>query len=524
MNNIHWCVKTRSAARIAIALGLILGAGGACGATVFGPKTYIATTGKRQVFDETFTFAAEACAVPAYTLVVTQGSSEVTSGRITVNGIEVVGDSNFNKNVPVITVALAPVTGINALHIEIGGKPGSSITAAVTRELDQRVGIPKRYTVTSGRLTLQDAILADSSGASFALVVRNGDEIGHRVSSGSLRISGVAIDLSSATVYIRKHIQLQATNSIAVDLRGEPGSFVTVEVMRVLEQCGPQITIDVPVAGAVITTGRIAVSGTLVAGAGAGVAINESAVADIDWVHTGTVADPYRWSASVAAEPGIVTLAAVATDSTSATAQITRQVTYAPAPSRVGLRATPSSGVAPLDAVFTVDSTVDASAVRYELDLDGDGIFEKSYGSFPPGDDLAAHYAVAGERTAALRVTTSAGQTYTATAVVNVQPLAVVDAVLQQQWSRFTSALALGDLDAAMALIASDVRTRYRPLLELIRNRLPAYAAGIVNIQPVWISADAAHYLMVRNQDGSSAGYHVYFVRDAGGVWRIEQF
>ena len=35
---------------------------------------------------------------------------------------------------------------------------------------------------------------------------------------------------------------------------------------------------------------------------------------------------------------------------------------------------------------------------------------------------------------------------------------------------------------------------------------------------------DAARYLLRGVQNGRTFGYHVYFVRDGDGVWRLQQF
>lgn len=521
MKHLHRCAVSLRTCVLALCFLFIFAGGAALAAPLFGPKSYSTTTGKRQPFDETFTAVAENCATPAYTLVVTQGNPAVTSGSISVNGVEVVSENDFKKQVTSLEVSIEPRLGANSMHIELGGKPGASITVAVNRELDQPDGTPKKYAIVNGRLTIQDTISATPA-AAYAIVVQNGDAAGHRVNSGSLRIGGVTVDLSAAAT-VRRRVGLQPSNSVDVDLRGSPGSFVTLQIMHVLESCGPQIEIIEPAEGSSITTDLIAVRGTLVAAPGAGVVVNDRA-ADIDWAHAGTSADPYRWFAFLSGTPGLTTLTAVATDPSSSTAQAGRHVSYDPSPSRIGLRAVPSSGVPPLEVTFTVDSTVDATAVRYELDLDGDGVFEKSFDSYPPRTDLIARFTDSGVRTPALRVRTSDGQLFTASTTVNVQPFAVIDGILRQQWARFTSALAASDIEGALASTDANARERYRPMLQLIRDHLQAYAAGITTIYPVWIQGNAAHYLVVRNESGRQAGYHVYFVRDAGGVWRIDQF
>jgi len=161
--------------------------------------------------------------------------------------------------------------------------------------------------------------------------------------------------------------------------------------------------------------------------------------------------------------------------------------------------------------------------VRYEFDLDGDGTYETSSLSYP--DSLHLTYPIPGIRIASARLTTNDGAVLTASAPVVVQSFAVMDGLLRQQWNSFTAALAAADVDKALAQLADgEVRTKYKPALDLIRPTLPQFAAGLETIEPVWISANAAHYLLIRNEEGRRHGYHIYMVRDASGRWKISQF
>jgi hypothetical protein len=67
-------------------------------------------------------------------------------------------------------------------------------------------------------------------------------------------------------------------------------------------------------------------------------------------------------------------------------------------------------------------------------------------------------------------------------------------------------------------------RGRYEKVLRSAAAGLPAYTASLIGFDPVWIRGDGARYLLRRNQNGRTFGYHVYFVRDGDGVWRLQQF
>jgi hypothetical protein len=218
-----------------------------------------------------------------------------------------------------------------------------------------------------------------------------------------------------------------------------------------------------------------------------------------------------------------VQLVAVASTPSGETATATRSVTFAPATETLLLTASPESGAVPLKANFDLATTVNGAIARYEADLDGDGVFEISQTTRP--EALTFTYSSSGTHTATARVTTADGRVFASSAIVTAQPFTVVDALLQQTWSQFVDALAAGDVDAAVAQIAgTQAQAKYRKPLTAIRARLPQFAATLANIRPIWITGRAAHYLLVRTENGSPFGYHVYFVRGDDGVWRVIQF
>ena len=89
--------------------------------TVFGPKKYIRTTGKPNVYTDSFSSTAKTA-----TLVVLNGEANgrnrLSSAIILVNGVEVLGPSDFNQKVYRLekTIDLVPT---NALTVELRSVP-----------------------------------------------------------------------------------------------------------------------------------------------------------------------------------------------------------------------------------------------------------------------------------------------------------------------------------------------------------------------------------------------------------------
>src|SRR5437016_9253106 len=93
--------------------------------TVFGPQTLTRTTGAPNIFD--FTFSVYNPSLP-YTLRI--DNDGIASAVITLNGADVVGPSDFTRDVKLIQRNVS-VRASNVLHVELRSQPGSQLTIRV---------------------------------------------------------------------------------------------------------------------------------------------------------------------------------------------------------------------------------------------------------------------------------------------------------------------------------------------------------------------------------------------------------
>ena len=96
---------------------------------------------------------------------------------------------------------------------------------------------PKTYTRTAGRPnSFQENFTASNISSSFTLIVQNGDSGENRSNSARIILNGVEVvgpnDLNPAGDSIRKAVTLLANNTITVELRSRPGSFITISIVR----------------------------------------------------------------------------------------------------------------------------------------------------------------------------------------------------------------------------------------------------------------------------------------------------
>jgi 6-phosphogluconolactonase len=102
-------------------------------ATVFGPKTYTRTAGRPNSFQENFTASNISS---SFTLIVQNGDggeNRIKSGRIILNGVEIVGPSDFNQPMDSIRKSVTVLEN-NTMTIELRSGPGSFITISIVRD------------------------------------------------------------------------------------------------------------------------------------------------------------------------------------------------------------------------------------------------------------------------------------------------------------------------------------------------------------------------------------------------------
>jgi hypothetical protein len=493
----------------------------------FGPKSYTIAAGKPQTFIETVPVASDASCDDKAAFVLLLQNAGIASGAVSVNGVEIIHENDF-PNVP----AEVPIRmgATNTITVQLnGGMPGSTLTLSIRRDIEAPLSAPSAYTLTgkAGTFTATSAV-GDTSGV-FVLEVANGDAAGHQVSSGSITLNGSVVinnkELTKSTSLLRRMVVLQNSNTLRTDLKGSAGDVVTVALRRRLDAsacvAAPQVAFVTPATGALINAATLVATGTTTGPPDVGVNVNGIA-AQMDLEHRGTAANPYLWAAELTPDAGTVELIATATTGTGARGTANRMVVFAPAVGAPELRAEPDGGLAPLSVTFRLSESLEGAA-RYEADLDGDGVYEISSVA-PP--QLATTYATPGLRVASVRVTLQDGSSRVASEVVSAQSFSSLDTLFTAIWRRFLGSIAAQDIDGALTQVVDRAtRDKYRGALTYIFTLLPIYAASVQSFRPMELGGDSAHYLLIRkHQNGDEYGYHVYFIRDADGVWKIVQF
>jgi hypothetical protein len=486
---------------------------------VVAPRTYTVVAGAPQNFESTLAVDVTACSGAAAFFLVGENRG-VSSATILLDGLPIARENDVNPNRPHFEIPLRLRAASRLIVTLKGGARGSSLTLTVRRDVARDAAPPLAVTLSTRSGAATTTLALPATPAAYALFVTNGDDAGaHRVASGTISVNGVpALALDSTSGLFWLPVTLSGPVIIRADLKGTSGDVVSVAVKRILDEsaCGPRLFFTTPTEGGALVAPGI-VTGTVTGTAEVGVSVN-GGVASLDSAHAGNSDDPFFWAA-VATPDANGMLVATATDASGAHATVTRHATLAADLRGPSIVLTPRTGLAPLSVTARIDAP--DGVVGYEADLDGDGSYE-SNSVQPP--ELSHTYATAGIRVASIRTTDSDGSTHTSGAIVTAQSFRALDAAYQAAWRRFTDALAAQDVPAALLAIAEGSREKYRRPLLLTRSVLPDFVRSVVSLRPLELGGDSAHYLLTRTEDGQVFGYHVYFVLDPDGTWKIAQF
>jgi hypothetical protein len=365
-------------------------------------------------------------------------------------------------------------------------------------------------------VVVADVFSVCDPGSAFRLIVENGPAHERRISSGSIVLNGLEVvgenDFNARVARIERPLHhIVQDNRLEVRLTSKPAGAIALAIEGD-QSCGVRITS--PLAGSTLTAGVVAVRGTVQAPPGANVGVTINGFAAL--VETG------QFAGLVPVSPEVTSLTARAVDFSGELGSDTVPVAVQRADPEPQLRldATPAGGTAPLTVGFSVSSLAPIRSIA--LDLDGDGSVEFTGAGL---DGRTFTYPHPGIYAATAHVTDDLGRHHTATALVQVADTAVLDARMQTVWRDLRDALVAGDLAGAATFVHSDSRAAYA---DLFNRFTPAALANLdahmTTIRLVEVGPGGAQYEMLRDLDGQTLSFAVWFQLDRDGLWRIRRF
>jgi hypothetical protein len=281
-----------------------------------------------------------------------------------------------------------------------------------------------------------------------------------------------------------------------------------------IERTAPVVTIIEPSDGTIVSEGSVLVRGTVEADASEiGVTVNDVIAA----------VQGNSFAAFVHVTPEVTNLTAVATTASEATGSATIGLTVTPATDPdfiLRLQPSPPGGVAPLSVAFSLLGGSVPTVI--DLDLEGQGAVDFSG---PTLDGQAFTYDHPGIYFPTVMVTDADGNQFSASAIIQIYEQDALDALLQNRWTNIKDSLRTGDVPRAVTFIHSEARATYQA--QLSRISLAALATidqYMTPIQLIEVGPGGAQYEMLRDRNGQTLSFAVWFRRDQDGLWRLRRF
>ncbi len=176
---------------------------------------------------------------------------------------------------------------------------------------------------------------------------------------------------------------------------------------------------------------------------------------------------------------------------------------------------------APLLVGFRLDTHTTGPIQRIEADYDGDGTVD--FSTTEATAALQHYYPVAGAYIAKIEITEGSGSSHSLEFAVVIQDTTVLDAIVNEMWSGLNESLIRGDIARASRYLNNAAEWKFRPVFQAL---LPNMADIISSYSPLYrisASEDIGEYALVRAHSGQKRLYLIYFLKDADGVWRLDE-
>jgi len=396
---------------------------------------------------------------------------------------------------------------------------GVCITTASAVEVT-RFG-PKQYNRTTGKPNAYtDTFTASGSIGGGKLIVENGDTSGNnRVSSAVISLNGKEIFGPSAfnqnVGHLEAPINLLDTNTLTVELRSKPGSYLTI---RATQDIPIVVTITNPANGAGIVKSDIMVQGTIINPLG-----NETGV-----TVNGVIASVYgtQFVAShVPLQQGANTITAIATDTAGNSVSTSITVTATIPANYITITADTEMGISPLETTLRIEGSFSfAQAPVLTYAGPGDAQLIEN----PSPTEYRMRMTTAGIYTFMVEAKDPQNNTFTDTVSILVLTKAELDALLKAKWEGMKSALGNQNVDGALKYFAAETKGLYRDIYAALGANLPQTAQDMQNIQFIYAEGRMAKYRIRRDEEHGGQiypiTYYIYFVRDWDGLWKIYRY
>ena len=382
---------------------------------------------------------------------------------------------------------------------------------------------PNKYVRTTGAPNTYTASFQScNTGATYKLVVENGEGDKNRISSAFITLNGQEIvkqnDFSQKIDKIEKAATLQQENTLEIKLASGPGGFIKISVYCV-SNC-LEVKIASPASGTNVNKSQTIIKGDLYNAFGetevvlqsSGPGGKASALAQTRGANFAGV---------IPLQQGQNTITATATDACGYKTTDTIIVNTETLEEKISLTANPSSGIPPLSVTLEAEAYPPNPVSSYSWDTNGDGTPDQTGSTL---SKITVSYQNPGLYFPKVTITDTKNNTYSETTIVNVLSKEEIDVILKGKWDGMKGKLSHEKITDALNYFAKDSKMEYREIFELLSPKLSSLVSGMSEITMMGVRENVAEYYIKRFQRGTDISYFIYFIKDEDGIWKIRDF
>jgi len=272
------------------------------------------------------------------------------------------------------------------------------------------------------------------------------------------------------------------------------------------------LTIDSPLEGATIYGPNVVVEGTVTNGGG-----HETGVT-VNGIVAGTYGNQFTANRVPLAE-GTNVIAATATDSYGHMAIVSVTVNAVTTGNYIRLTSDTELGIGPLEATLRIDGSfsIDNSTISVTGPTQPEFLSSSA-------DEYKIRMTTEGVYYFTASVTGPDGNQYQDTVVITVMSRTQMDNLLKSKWDEMKTALMARDIQSAASYFADWAKERYSGIFTALGDTLPQVAQAMQDIEMIYLLDGVAKYRIRRIEAEGEITYYIYFVKDANGLWKIQQF
>jgi len=215
---------------------------------------------------------------------------------------------------------------------------------------------------------------------------------------------------------------------------------------------------------------------------------------------------------------GANTITITATDTAGNTATTSITVTAVTTGNYIRLTSNIESGITPLEVTLRIDGSF--SITNSTLNITGPVQPEIISSS---SEEYTVKMTIEGIYTFTATATGPDGLTYQDMVVINVINKAQLDNMLRAKWEGMKTALAAGDINAAVANFADNTQAVYREQFTALQPIITQIAGELNAVPMAMVSAArrVVEYELVITREGNPFSFNLKFIQDDDGLWKI---